>query len=204
MIHSVSFPLSCFLVISLTGVGFNDVHKLIASQQSVYTYSGDYLLTHTHTYHHHHPLLQLWDVSAGKIFRRMSSHQGRVTSLSWNPTTSLLGSGARSGYIHNYDTRTPNFHQQSIKAHSGDIYGLQYSPSGSFLASSGIDKVKIWDMRSVSSVFLPSQVFPTPSATVNKVGVVQMNVGVVLSVGLVQRRVGVVYMWVGVVRVGVV
>ena len=92
---------------------------------------------------------QLWDVNANKLVRRMHTHDSRVSSLAWNPRTSLLSSASQSGTIHNYDVRLAQFHIGSLKSKSLDVCGLSWSPNGRFLAGGGdSNMVCIWDTLS--------------------------------------------------------
>ena len=93
--------------------------------------------------------VQLWDVKASKLVRKMHTHDSRVNCIAWNPHTSLLSSGSQSGSIHNYDVRLAQFHVSSLESHSRDVCGLQWSPNGRFLASGGDSNVVcIWDTHS--------------------------------------------------------
>lgn len=111
--------------------------------------------------------IQLWDVDAHKLVRRMRSHNSRVTSLAWNTVTGLLSSGAQSGHVHNYDARIAQFHTQSLKSHSMDVCGLKWSPNGRFLASGGNDNlVNVWDTYSRDPWSCPAHTFKQHTAAV--------------------------------------
>ena len=111
--------------------------------------------------------MQLWDVDAHKLVRRMRSHNSRVTSLAWNTVTGLLSSGAQSGHVHNYDARIAQFHTQSLKSHSMDVCGLKWSPNGRFLASGGNDNlVNVWDTYSRDPWSCPAHTFKQHTAAV--------------------------------------
>src|SRR6218665_564251 len=63
-------------------------------------------------------------------------------------TRSLLCliSGCRSGAIHNHDVRIQRHHVASLRSHTQEVCGLQWSPSGRYLASGGNDNIlNIWD-----------------------------------------------------------
>ena len=112
-------------------------------------------------------LFQLWDVATSKCVRVMRSHKSRVSSLSWHPRAPLLSSGARSGHIHNYDTRSSRHHVTTARAHKLDVCGLQWSASGRFLASGGNDNiVNIWDHYSNDPWKTPSQSFTNHTAAI--------------------------------------
>ena len=112
-------------------------------------------------------VLQLWDVNASKLVRRMRSHDSRVSSLAWNSRSGLLSSGSQSGQVHNYDPRVALFHKHVLKAHTMDVCGLRWSPNGRFLASGGNDNiVNVWDTMSRDTWSAPVHTFKDHSAAV--------------------------------------
>ncbi|XP_037132405.1 cell division cycle protein 20 homolog isoform X1 [Syngnathus acus] len=87
--------------------------------------------------------VQVWDVSQEKCLRSMNSHSARVCSLSWNGH--ILSSGSHSGQIHHHDVRVAEHHIFTLRGHSQEVCGLQWSPDGRYLASGGNDNlVCIW------------------------------------------------------------
>lgn len=53
--------------------------------------------------------IQIWDCEKGVKIRNLGGHDGRVTSLSWNPRDSgVLSSGSRDCKIINHDIRMMN------------------------------------------------------------------------------------------------
>jgi cell division cycle protein 20 (cofactor of APC complex) len=111
--------------------------------------------------------VQLWDVNANKLVRRMHTHDSRVNSLAWNPHTSLLSSASQSGTVHNYDVRQAQFHINSLESHSRDVCGLRWSPNGRFLASGGDSNVVcIWDTHSRDPWTAPAHILREHTAAV--------------------------------------
>ena len=83
-------------------------------------------------------------------------------------------SGSRSGAINNLDVRRPDPVISVFHAHTQEVCGLSWSPTGRFLASGGNDNhVMIWDVSHVqagsSSPIMPLQSFEQHLAAV-KVG----------------------------------
>ena len=92
-----------------------------------------------------------------KMLHRMKSRGGRVGCLSWQTTnTHILSSGCQRGQLHHYDLRMPHYLAAAVQGHSMDVCGLEWSPSGRYLASGGNDNVvKIWDTNFGSSWISP-------------------------------------------------
>jgi cell division cycle protein 20 (cofactor of APC complex) len=88
--------------------------------------------------------VQLWDVNRSKQVRKMSGHNGRVSSLSWNG--SMVSSAGRDSIILNHDVRLQQHVVSSYDGHKQEVCGLQWSPDGTALASGGNDNLMfIWD-----------------------------------------------------------
>lgn len=87
--------------------------------------------------------VQLWDTEKMKRLRVMNGHSMRVSSLDWN--SHILTSGSRSGVIHHHDVRIAQHHVGTLAGHTQEVCGLQWSPSGQYLASGGNDNtVRVW------------------------------------------------------------
>lgn len=92
--------------------------------------------------------VQLWDVKEKKKLRDMTGHAARVGCLSWN--SHLLSSGSRNGDVHNLDVRKPEPCISSLHSHTQEVCGLEWSPSGRYLASGSNDnKIVIWEASQV-------------------------------------------------------
>ena len=89
-------------------------------------------------------------------------------SLAWDPRNTLLSSGSQSGSIHHHDIRDPQpvaAHQ--LSAHSLEVCGLRWSPTGRLLASGGNDNiVNVWDPFSGTGWGAPSQTLTEHTAAV--------------------------------------
>ena len=56
-----------------------------------------------------------------------------------------VASGCRTGAIHHHDVRVAQHQVGAVLGHSQEVCGLQWSPSGNFLASGGNDNLlNIW------------------------------------------------------------
>jgi len=95
--------------------------------------------------------IQLWDVTSSKLMRRMGGHTDRIVTLDWNEH--ILASGSRSGAIHLHDVRQRDHHVGTLRGHTQEVCGMQWSPdSGRLLATGGNDnQVMVWDGRSPDS-----------------------------------------------------
>jgi cell division cycle protein 20 (cofactor of APC complex) len=89
---------------------------------------------------------QLWDVNQQKQLRSMDGHEERIGALSWNKH--LLSSGSRDSTIVNHDVRVAAHAVQTLRGHTQEVCGLEWSPDGSTLASGGNDnKLCLWDVN---------------------------------------------------------
>ena len=103
-----------------------------------WTADGNYLAVGTAS-----STVQIWDVERKKQLRAMHGHQARVSSLAWNQH--CIASGSKDSQIHNHDVRVQDHHIATMGAHTGEVCGLKWSPSGDQLASGGNDNlVNIW------------------------------------------------------------
>ncbi|XP_054148444.1 LOW QUALITY PROTEIN: cell division cycle protein 20 homolog [Melozone crissalis] len=99
---------------------------------------GDYLAVGTSSAE-----VQLWDVEQQKRLRTMTSHCGRVGTLSWN--SCILSSGARTGHIHHHNVRVAEHHVATLAGHTQEVCGLKWSLDGCYLASGGNDSLaNVW------------------------------------------------------------
>ena len=95
--------------------------------------------------------IQLWDTEK---FERIGSienqHEGRVSSLAWNPVHyNIISSGSLDSKILNNDVRCRGGSIVcSFRAHRQEVCGLKWSPDGQQLASGGNDNILcIWDIN---------------------------------------------------------
>ena len=115
------------------------------------------------------PSSQIWDVPTGKLLRTLETHESRVSSLSWEPHSTLLSTGSQSGSIHHHDIRDPQpVATHELNAHGLEVCGLRWSPTGRLLASGGNDNiVNVWDPFSTATGWrAPSHTFTQHTAAV--------------------------------------
>jgi cell division cycle protein 20 (cofactor of APC complex) len=95
--------------------------------------------------------VQLWDVQAQKMVRKMDGHSSRVGALAWNGH--VLTSSSRDTTIVNHDVRVQHHNIGTLRAHTQEVCGLAWSPDGKYLASGANDNsLCIWDGADTSSM----------------------------------------------------
>mmetsp|Transcript_35638 Transcript_35638/g.41938 ORF Transcript_35638/g.41938 Transcript_35638/m.41938 type:complete len:548 (+) Transcript_35638:95-1738(+) len=133
--------------------------------------------------------IQLWDTTTSKLIRKLPGHTARVSSLSWNPsTTNILSSGSRDSKILNHDIRigrSPSTNGNGNSAiistllgHKQEVCGLKWNHSGNTLASGGNENyLCLWDVSfsgsssSSSSSATTSTISPRLTLTDHKAAV---------------------------------
>ena len=74
----------------------------------------------------------------------MHGHGARVGALAWHAHT--LASGSRDSCVAQHDVRVREHRVCTMRAHTQEVCGLQWSPDGALLASGGNDnQLCIWD-----------------------------------------------------------
>ncbi|KRF98128.1 uncharacterized protein Dwil_GK27017 [Drosophila willistoni] len=88
--------------------------------------------------------VSVWDAERQKEVLKMSGHSKRIGALAWRGHSLTTGSG--DGHILQRDTRlNPSDITRDLRGHRHEVCGLQWSPSGKYLASGGNDcRVVIW------------------------------------------------------------
>jgi WD40 repeat protein/serine/threonine protein kinase len=97
-------------------------------------------------------LIELWDVSTGKLLRTLQGHTGPVTSLAFSPDGTMLASG--SG-VHELFTRIWNIADGSLleEIHGWSTKNLWFTPDGQFLIFGCEDSVRSWPIGGERWVF---------------------------------------------------
>lgn len=97
--------------------------------------------------------IQIWDALKVSCIRVLKDHTDRVSSLSWNPCTHVLSSGAEDGMIYNHDIRATRNVAAKLKGHEQDVCGLRWNIDGSAMASGGNDHLLcLWDVNMPSKL----------------------------------------------------
>lgn len=95
-------------------------------------------------------VVELWDTIKMNPIRKMSGHEDRIGSLSWN--SCLLSTGSKDTRIIDHDVRTREHIAHQLNYHSQEVCALKWSNDGPMLASGGNDNTLcIWDIRGVNS-----------------------------------------------------
>jgi len=92
----------------------------------------------------------LWDTAKFERIRTIEQqHEGRISSLAWNPLhSSLLSSGSLDSQIVNNDVRQRASFVSNYRGHRQEVCGLKWSTDGQQLASGGNDNLLcIWDVN---------------------------------------------------------
>lgn len=98
--------------------------------------------------------VQLWDVVKSRQLRSMRGHTGRVGALSW--MGHMVASGSRDSTVMLHDVRRQQHLTATLQAHVQEVCGLEWSPSGTQLASGGNDNVLcIWDAAAAATGAAP-------------------------------------------------
>lgn len=96
-----------------------------------------------------HAAVQIWDASRQRAVRTLRGHSARVGALAWNGTQ--LATGGRDTSVLVHDVRIREHLTSTLSAHSQEVCGLKWAPSGSQLASGGNDNLlHVYDHASIS------------------------------------------------------
>jgi len=88
--------------------------------------------------------VQIWDCVKSRQLRNMRGHTARVGALSW--MGHMVASGSRDSVVMLHDVRRQQHLVAALQGHVQEVCGLEWSPSGTQLASGGNDNVlNIWD-----------------------------------------------------------
>lgn len=86
-------------------------------------------------------IILLWDLRCGKSIMSLQGHKKPVYTLDWSPKGYQLASGGGEGTVKIWDIRKKGI-SDTILAHNSIVSQVKFSKdNGSFLASSGYDKI---------------------------------------------------------------
>lgn len=92
--------------------------------------------------------VQIWDTNQLKLVTESKIHCGRIGTMCWSPSSSLLSSGSRDKSIVHRDIRAGDSNAQlvaRVTEHKQEVCGLRWSPDEQFVSSGGNDnKVLVW------------------------------------------------------------
>lgn len=98
--------------------------------------------------------VMLWDAEQQRQVRNMRGHTARVGALSWYGAT--LASGSRDTDVFFHDVRQREHHTATLRGHTQEVCGLEWSPSGTQLATGGNDNLlNVWEPESVRGTSAP-------------------------------------------------
>jgi WD40 repeat protein/beta-lactamase regulating signal transducer with metallopeptidase domain len=87
-----------------------------------------------------------WEVSTGKLLRKLQAHDVAVQSLALSKDSKYLATGSRDKAVRLWEAETGRL-RHTIQAHEHYVQAVAFHPDGKTLASGGLDgKVKYWDV----------------------------------------------------------
>ncbi len=107
-------------------------------------------------------LVQVWDVSGGKLLTTFSGHAGNPLSVAFSPDGRLLASGGMDNSIKIWDVHSGEL-VRTLEGHTDDVRSVSFLPDGRLLASKGRDgSIRLWDC----ATWTPAGVIAEPGASV--------------------------------------
>ncbi|WTX00157.1 hypothetical protein OG216_45445 [Streptomycetaceae bacterium NBC_01309] len=90
--------------------------------------------------------VRLWDPAAGRATRVLKAkHFSEIRSLAFSPRGSFLAAGDDGGMVHLWNQRSREPQGTPIAAHAGSVLVTTFTPDGSLLITSGVDRrVRRW------------------------------------------------------------
>ncbi|RHY34605.1 hypothetical protein DYB32_000827 [Aphanomyces invadans] len=123
---------------------------------------------------------QVWDTHVKQCISRMNGHAARVGSIAWRGA--ILTTGSLDNTITHHDPRKPNHQVSTLRYHTGEICGLDWSPDERMLVSGGSDHIAcIWSKD--FSRLTPLHVIDTHNAAVKALRWSPWDVGVLATGG---------------------
>jgi serine/threonine protein kinase/WD40 repeat protein len=104
--------------------------------------------------------VEVWDLAAGKVVRRLLGDRFAGGSLAWSPDGSLLAVGSTDTNI--YVCTFPEGKVQAVlRGHEHIVIGVEFHPSGRLLAScSHDDTTRLWCFSPGGELILPGEKVP--------------------------------------------
>jgi WD40 repeat protein len=97
--------------------------------------------------------LRLWDLETGAVLKKMEGHSSAVEALAVSRDGQIIASGDFGGEFIAWHGENGESLTKPIKAHSGWIYSVDFSPDGTVLATGSSDRMtkfwctKTWQMQ---------------------------------------------------------
>jgi WD40 repeat protein len=88
--------------------------------------------------------LRLWDLETGVVLKKMEGHSSGVSGLVVSRDGQIIASSDFEGEIIGWRGETGESLTQPIKAHSNQIWSVDFSPDGAVLATGSFGAVKFW------------------------------------------------------------
>jgi WD40 repeat protein len=97
--------------------------------------------------------LRVMDVDTGRTLYQLDPNPGGFTSVVWSPDDRFIAAGGYDQVIWVIDVKSGN-HQATLGGHQATVTGLDWSPDGSTLVSSGSwdGLVILWDMTAYQKI----------------------------------------------------
>ena len=94
--------------------------------------------------------VRIWDAFTGELLRTLTGHSGEIESAAFSVDGSLLATGDLTGTVKLWSSRSGEpLCETSPGAVSGQVWRLQFSPGGEYLAAAGMSVVA-WTVRTAA------------------------------------------------------
>ena len=89
--------------------------------------------------------VSLWDVSQGKLQRKLDGHSGGITSVAFSPNGRVVATGSADKTTKVWEVSTGKV-VQTLSGHEGTVTALSWGVNGKTLATGSADKsIRLWD-----------------------------------------------------------